>query len=742
MTSETGMTKRPNSAEKGIVRRQLFLLAIFSALATTLLASTYPSGRPVDEVVSLSFAASYGWLLSQSLGLALILFLGALFLTFVNKKWGSVSGSFVILCLPYLFLADLLTFAWIGERFLSSTMAHIFKSLLPALSLHITPFAAFQACLTLTAMMVMSWLFIRASRYIARLWESRKESIGVLSAFSLSAFLMVLLSIQPFMNWETLRDEMYRASNRHPLCAFHFVGFRGVGVAVSKESVPLQSSLRALDTYEAVREREIAMLDIALDTTIEKSPLVNASDINVILVVVECLRPEVISPELMPNLHAFSKKGISLRQHFSGGNSTCLGMFSFINGLESIWFHRQVAEKPILNRILSQAGYQLAFYGGQTDWRIYEMDGFVHEQHYDDFMIENPDLPKTDLNAVMRTLDFLERPTEHPSRDSFEGDRKSSVVESKNIGEHRAAICYLYGTHSSFRYSDEKYRIFTPEADEGLLISNAPELKEQFYNRYKNSLRSMDDTLKPLLRDDCVVIVMGDHGEPFLDDGTASHGTRLSRYQNMSPAIVYYPGIQPRVIDAPTFHADLLPTLFSILGLSLSRSDVLDGIDLTSLNNRDLENRVFASGNFMDPSVLLVGPWTTSEGKPFGYRVVHDIFRWQTAYLNPIDELGYEIEDETGQGQRFFSQWFQTRFGRPFKKEIDEAEVLQQSIESSAAEVRMAALEVVSSIQNPNDEIIRNIEKLTKDENQEIRLRAKEVMIDISRSRSWSALFD
>ena len=140
------------------------------------------------------------------------------------------------------------------------------------------------------------------------------------------------------------------------------------------------------------------------------------------------------------------------------------------------------------------------------------MDGFVHEQHYDDFMIEDPDLPKTDLNAVMRTLDFLERPTEHPSRDSFEGDRKSSVVESKKIGEHRAAICYLYGTHSSFRYSDEKYRIFTPEADEGLLISNAPELKEQFYNRYKNSLRSMDDTLKPLLRDDCVVIVMGDWG--------------------------------------------------------------------------------------------------------------------------------------------------------------------------------------------------------------------------------------
>ena len=54
-----------------------------------------------------------------------------------------------------------------------------------------------------------------------------------------------------------------------------------------------------------------------------------------------------------------------------------------------------------------------------------------------------------------------------------------------------------------------------------------------------------------------------------------------------------------------------LANTFSILGLSLSRSNVLDGIDLTNLNNRDLENRVFASGNFMDPSVFLGGPLTT-----------------------------------------------------------------------------------------------------------------------------------
>ncbi len=56
-------------------------------------------------------------------------------------------------------------------------------------------------------------------------------------------------------------------------------------------------------------------------------------------------------------------------------------------------------------------------------------------------------------------------------------------------------------------------------------------------------------------------MVLGDHGEPFLDDGTAIHGTRLSRFQNMTPAVIYYPGVQPRTIQLPTFHPDLLPTL-------------------------------------------------------------------------------------------------------------------------------------------------------------------------------------
>ena len=234
---------------------------------------------------------------------------------------------------------------------------------------------------------------------------------------------------------------------------------------------------------------------------------------------------EVISPELMPNLHAFSQKAIYCQNHFAGGNSTCLGMFSLFNGLESIWFHREINEQPIYNRLMRQAGYQLGFFGGQTDWRIYDMDGFVNESQYDAFVIEDPDLPVTDLNAVRRTLAFIDD-------DKVIGVSKSATKDSES--SLRSAVCYLYATHSSFRYSAPEYRVFTPEADEGLLISNAPELKEQFYNRYKNSLRSMDDILLPLLREDCVVIVMDVHGCRFLNDAcslfTSDHCSRCLSY--------------------------------------------------------------------------------------------------------------------------------------------------------------------------------------------------------------------
>jgi len=733
------MNENNHGGNKEITLKRLVISAAFSAMITTAIASFYPAGRPIDEVTSLTFAESYGWVFSQSLLLASIACACGVMSALFSPRFGLILGSGLILSLPWIYLADVLAFTWIGERFLSATMAHIVKSLLPALSLHVTQGAMIQASFSLLIAMLFTVVVFSIAKLIANRWENSKDSITAFTGFMVLFGLAVVFSVHPMLKWTVIRRDMELASSRHPFCAFHLVGFRGVGLSARDDSASPESRLRALSTFTALQKREGEMLGIEVSDANQKNVGSEKFPQKVIVVVVECLRPEAISPELMPNLFAFSKRSILLRQHFSGGNSTCLGMFSLLTGLESIWFHRKVNEQPIFNKILRQAGFQLAFFGGQTDWRVYDMDGFVNDRQYDHFIIEDPDLPQTDLNAVQRTLSFINTSTPDQGKGGESQNRVPSLALDSDC---RAAICYLYGTHSSFRYSDPDYQVFLPEAEEGLLISNSPELKDQFYNRYKNSLRSMDDILTPLLRDDCLVIITGDHGEPFLDDGTASHGTRLSKYQNMTPAVIYYPGVEPEVRESPTFHGDLLPTLLAGLGISVKQPDVFDGVDLTSVDDNYLNQRLFVTGNFMDATSLLVGPWTLDKNLPFGYRVVHDIYRWQAGYLNPVDSLGYETNTSFEDGSKYYKKWFRQRFRETFPEEASEMIMFRQCLRSGYAEVRLAALSIAATVDQPSDELIRLIQERISDEDEEVRKQAKEITIKISREQDWLSLFN
>lgn len=733
------MSKLSGRTDTDNASKRLIITATLAAVITTFIASFYPAGRPVDEVMSLSFGECYGWIFAQSVLLSLSGSAVGFIVIRLCPRSGLFIGSLVVLVLPWIYLADVLVFTWIGDRFISSTMAHVTQALLPAISLHLTRSAIVQLAFALLSAVTLSFLIIFTARYFADRWRPSKNAVGAGTMFVVLLLIALSLAIHPSLTWAVIRKEMSISSSRHPFCAFHLVGFRGVGLRVRGKTVAVASRLRALESYASVRMREQEMLGVKLMKSDKRASTTVVTPSKVILVVVECLRPEAISPELMPKLYQFSQKSLCLKQHFSGGNSTCLGMFSLLNGLESIWFRRKINQQPIYNRIMRDAGFQLGFFGGQTDWRHYEMDGFINDQQYDEFVIEEPRLPQTDLDAVRRTLTFIDQ-TEKTEGELSETVTTNETTKASGSSAH-AALCYLYGTHSSFRYSNPKYQIFMPEAEEGLLISNKPELKEQFYNRYRNSLRSMDDILAPLLRDDCVVIVAGDHGEPFLDDGTASHGTRLSRYQNMTPAIIYYPGVRPAVIEAPTYHADLLPTLFSILNLSVENPEIFDGMSLVKVNPQMLSERSFISGNFIDPTSLLIGPWSTKKDQPFGYRIIHDIDQWQSEYLNPVDELGYEMGQSVIRGEDLYRNWFHSRFQSNPVEDFSEFDLLCKSLKSQHQEVRLAALDIVGSIEDPEAELIQLVEELASDLDELVRERAKELTITISRDRDWWSLF-
>ncbi|TWU48235.1 sulfatase-like hydrolase/transferase [Rubripirellula reticaptiva] len=314
---------------------------------------------------------------------------------------------------------------------------------------------------------------------------------------------------------------------------------------------------------------------------------------DILIVIAESFRHELITPEGTPNLWKLANEGIWCRNHFSGGNATNHGIFSIVSGLEAIWYSRPVRYSPPLNRLFHRSGYEIGFFAGHDDWRVFRMDGFISDEHYDEFSAEPPDGLSSDRQATMRAIEYL-RPSDEPTR------------------KPRLAILYLYATHATFNsYPDDQK--FQPAADDRFTIPYPPSAADEVWNRYRNAAVTADRFIGAALGDDDtarnrIFVFTGDHGESFLEDGTIGHGTKLSPQQNMTPAIIRIPGGSHRVIDSPTMHADILPTLLAAAGIELTVQNrpVLDGIDLASASEDTLAQRFFVTRNYFDDQVAII----------------------------------------------------------------------------------------------------------------------------------------
>jgi arylsulfatase A-like enzyme len=80
--------------------------------------------------------------------------------------------------------------------------------------------------------------------------------------------------------------------------------------------------------------------------------------------------------------------------------------------------------------------------------------------------------------------------------------------------------------------------------------------------------RLVADLKKRGLYDKTVFVITGDHGEGFGEHGIELHGYHLYAAQTKVPFIVRVPGVEPRQVQLPAGHVDLLPTLANLVGAS------------------------------------------------------------------------------------------------------------------------------------------------------------------------------
>lgn len=319
---------------------------------------------------------------------------------------------------------------------------------------------------------------------------------------------------------------------------------------------------------------------------------------DILIVVLESLRHELIDSEVMPNLAEAAEKGLWCKTHFSSGNATSHGMFSIVTGMDATWFDTSLRYRSPLYRLFRSAGYEIGFFAGHDDWRKFYMDGFVSAKHFDAFAISSQKRLESDRRAIQTTMQFLQH------------------EESRGP---RLAILYLYVTHSPYR-SYARDRAFAPAAEDGFLIPYSKDDVDLVWNRYKNSARTADRWIGSMIASSAssssnrLMLVTGDHGESFLEDGTIGHGTKISAQQNRTPAILVGPGVPRLKINAPTIHSDLLPTLLAAAGIRLSDSgqadrdqeSLFDGCDLLSTSAAELSRRRNVTRDYLTKEVRLI----------------------------------------------------------------------------------------------------------------------------------------
>jgi len=570
--------------------------------------------------LSVFFAASnassvpiHVWILLQAM---MLVFPGWFFAGFMAKRYprfGWTVGCVWMVGIPLLVLCDAIAYSWMSDHFLSARMVRVATDLRSSLIPHAplrSVVATLQTFLLFFAFAAISYwgsgLIVRFNCGCCMSIAWLKRKLGPLIALVILAGVF----LSTVLHWQSISHHMRSSPGVHPLCAAGL--FRHSRFA-ELEEISHDLSIKVGPRFSQGQQQRQKWAGLDFDQVLQR----RESPADVVIVVIESLRRECLDESVMPNLYELALDGVVCQNHFSGGNASSHGMFSLVSGLEAIWFERPLRFQPLLNRLFRQAGYRLGLFSNQDDWRLFYMDAFLNSDQYDVFECEPKDWVDGDRRTVARAIEFLE-----------EGDSADPMTP-------RLAVVYLYSTHADYR-SDPIDRIFEPAADDRFPIPYTIDDREAVWNRYRNSARTVDRLIRPLLRRDRIVIVTGDHGESFLEDGTCGHGTRLSEFQTMTPAVLCAPGIGQRSITHPTMHADLLPTLIGLADLPIIGDCPFDGINLFDVDEAELHERVFLTRDYMTDEACLIGPWTTKSNEPFGYRCELEMGSGSVEWIEPI----------------------------------------------------------------------------------------------------------
>ncbi len=328
---------------------------------------------------------------------------------------------------------------------------------------------------------------------------------------------------------------------------------------------------------QASREREVARrlsrqlnegADQVLNYPSSELQCGTERPLNLLLILSDAMRSDVVNPVNTPFLHRYaSEKGQWFRQHFSGGNSSRMGVFSLFYGLPpGYWSSFEALQRSsVLIDELQQQDYQLGLFSSSTMYRPVSLD----------------------RTAFARVADLRLR-TEPADAPGWQRDRSMTRDWMQWLDQRRTGQPFF----GFLFYDATNTQDYPPELDSvaELQAGGDDEMAQRFSN-YRKSARFIDGLVEHVvqdleargLADQTVIVFTSDHGEEFDDSGLGlkDHGSGYTRYQLQVPLIMHWPGRAPEQYSQRSSHYDIVPTLMQeLLGCSNPAADYASGNNL------------------------------------------------------------------------------------------------------------------------------------------------------------------
>ncbi|MEY3668513.1 MAG: hypothetical protein RL572_2053 [Pseudomonadota bacterium] len=292
--------------------------------------------------------------------------------------------------------------------------------------------------------------------------------------------------------------------------------------------------------------------------------------LNIVWLVAESWRADSLTPRIMPQTSAFAAQAQNFLQHYSGGNGTRMGMFSQFYGLYgSYWFDFLSARRqPLLMELLRNNAYAMR---GWTSSRFSypEFDQTVFAGFPASELLSDTDGDgwERDRRNVTRMLDFIQ-----------------------NADAPFFSFMFFESAHANYYFPQDS--VIEPDYidDFNYLTVDIERDIQRIRARYTNAVHHLDSQLARVfetlqeqgLLESTIVIVTGDHGEEFMENGRWGHNSTFSQQQIRVPLLVHVPGQAAAEVARMTSHLDLPATVLAALGVDLDPATYSYGSDLLS----------------------------------------------------------------------------------------------------------------------------------------------------------------